>query len=613
MEIIQGKQHFPVREFTDLRQMLDQSVDLYGPKIAFKFRDKPDTEPRTRTYIDFQADYRALGTALIAMGLRGKNIAIVGDNSYAWRVAHTAITGGAGIAVPLDRMLPAEELLNLIERAAVEAVFYDSSFHDNLLPALEKNPKLKHAICLRPALLKNAFQENDFRQSFDRLLLWGQELIRAGDRSWLDTRIDPDAVMTLLFTSGTTSMAKAVMLSHRNVCADIRGLAGVVRLDPGIRLLSVLPLHHTFENTCGLYMALYVGAQIHDTDGLRYIQKNMQEYQINMVIGVPLLFNNFYTRIIDALRKSGKEKLIQRMIPFTQSMRKIGIDLRKIIYCRVLAAFGGSFHMGICGAAPINADVISFFDAIGIRLLEGYGLTEAAPVISGCNSKVFVPGTVGQPLPGVTVAIDNDQAGEIGEILARGDNIMPGYYQDEEATAAAIDVDGWLHTGDLGHIAPDSGCLIITGRRKSMIVLKSGKKVFPEEIEFLFGQYESIKESLVWGDEEAGDIVISAKLVLDREKLEQQTGQKIDEQNIKKVLEQIISDINSRMPTFKGIRQYVYSFQEMVKTTTRKIRRPIEISGLSRLMADLRLQWRDINGKNIDEIVKTTNEKPGPE
>lgn len=604
MQIITGKRHYSVREFTDLRQMLEQSSELYGSRTAFRFREKPDSEPQTRTYRDFQNDYQALGTALTALGLKDSNIAIVGENSYAWRVAHAAIIGGAGIAVPLDRLLPVEELVNLIERAEVDAIFYDSIFHNNLIPALSMNQRLQHIICLRPQLVKGDFARENRLLRFDDLLRQGAELIQSGDRSWLDSKIDPEAIMTLLFTSGTTSMAKAVMLSHKNVCADIKGLAGVVSLSPGIRLLSVLPLHHTFENTCGLYMALYVGAEICENDGLRYIQKNMQEYRINMVIGVPLLFNNFYSKIRETLKKTGKEKLIRSLIRLTEFLRRLKIDLRKIFYKRIIEAFGGCFTMGICGAAPISADVIRFFDAIGVRVLEGYGLTEASPVIAGCNSKVFIPGTVGQPLTGITLAVDSEFAGETGEILARGDNIMLGYYKDEAATAEAIDADGWLHTGDLGHIDPKTGCLTITGRLKSMIVLKSGKKVFPEEIEYLFGQYESIRESLVWGEEVEGEITVSAKLVLDKEKMEEQTGRPADEQNIKQYLEQLIAEINSRMPTFKGIRQYVYSFQEMVKTTTRKIRRPIEIGNLSELMARQKLRWKEIAGKNIDDLQK---------
>ena len=411
-------------------------------------------------------------------------------------------------------------------------------------------------------------------------------------------------MMSLLFTSGTTSVAKAVMLSHANICADIRGLAGMVRLKPGIRLLSVLPLHHTFENTCGLFMALYVGAEIHECDGLRYIQKNLQEFGIDMVIGVPLLFANFYNKVQDSLAKSGKARLVRRLIPVTQALRRLGIDVRRLAYRQILDAFGGRLAMGICGAAPIDPAIVRFFDAIGIRILQGYGLTETSPVVCGCNSRIFVPGTVGQPVAGVDVAIDSQQPGDVGEILVRGPIVMMGYYRDPAATAEILDGDGWLHTGDLGRLDPKNNCISITGRVKSMIVLKNGKKVFPEELEYLIGQAGFVKESMVWGEKDAdGEIVISAKLVVDKDALREKTGGADDENTTRRYLEQLIRDINAMMPSFKSIRYFVYSFQEMVKTTTLKIRRPIEIGRISDLMQQRQLKWREMTGRNLDQLA----------
>jgi long-chain acyl-CoA synthetase len=431
----------------------------------------------------------------------------------------------------------------------------------------------------------------------------GYECLSHGDRQYQSQAIDADALMSLLFTSGTTSQAKAVMLSHRNVCADIQGIAGMVKLKPGIRMLSVLPLHHTFENTCGLFMALYVGAQVHEMDGLRYIQKNMQEYGIDMIIGVPLLFANFYAKIQSTLVKTGKEQLIRKMIPLTQGLRRIGIDVRRLVYKRILEAFGGRLHLGICGAAPIDPEIIRFFDAIGVRILQGYGLTETSPVVCGCNSKVFVPGTVGRPVSGVDVAIDTEQAGDDGEILVKGPIVMMGYLDEPESTDSVIDQDGWFHTGDLGRIDPKTRCISITGRVKSMIVLNNGKKVFPEELEYLIGQTGWIKESLVWGDtEQDGDVIVTAKLVIDREKLGEILGLQNDESAIGQALDQIIADINSKLPSFKGIRRYVYSFQDMVKTTTLKVRRQVEISHLQEMMQRKKLQWRDLIGRNIDAL-----------
>jgi long-chain acyl-CoA synthetase len=617
MQVIQGPSYFKVRSFANLREMLDQCVDLYGPMPAFRFREQLKSDPVSRSYSECRADCQALGTTLLHMGLGGGRLAIVGENSYIWCVAHVATVNGVGIAVPLDRLLPEEELIGLLERGEVDAVLYDASFQAVMEKAAGLLPRLRHLICLRPDRLKSDLaitwvapdglaDANDgpsFYQLPD-LLTTGQQLLHNGDQSYTGMAIDPDALVSLLFTSGTTSQAKAVMLSHHNICADIRGLAGVVHLPAGIRMLSVLPLHHTFENTCGLFMALYVGGTIHECDGLRYIQKNMQEYGIEMIIGVPLLFSNFYVKIQDSLKKAGKDKLIARMIPLTQALRRVGIDLRRIIYKQILESFGGCLYMGICGAAPIDPEIIRFFDAIGVRILQGYGLTETAPVVSGCNSKIFVPGTVGRPLSGMSIAIDSENPGEPGEILIRGENVMLGYYKDNAATAEAIDSAGWFHSGDIGVLDPKTRCISITGRVKSMIVLKTGKKIFPEEIEHLIGQFNFIKESLVWGEKDSeGEVTISAKLVVDKEALEQKTGQAADDNTIRQHLEQLIRDINASLPSFKGIRQYVFSFQEMVKTTTLKIRRPIEIGLIGDLMQKQKLKWRELTGKNVDQLA----------
>jgi long-chain acyl-CoA synthetase len=264
--------------------------------------------------------------------------------------------------------------------------------------------------------------------------------------------------------------------------------------------------------------------------------------------------------------------------------------------------------LGICGAAPINPEIIRFFDAVGLRILQGYGLTETSPVVAGCNSRLFVPGTVGHPLGGVELAVDSEVPGEPGEILVRGPIVMLGYYQDEAATAGVIDAEGWFHTGDIGRIDPKNQCLTITGRQKSMIVLSSGKKVFPEEIEHLLGQSEFVKESLVWGELDSdGEVVISAKVVIDKESLEKKHGQPVDDSVIRQQLDGLIKEINSRMPTFKGIRHYVFSFQDMVKTTTLKIRRPIEIASIQAWMERQKLRLRDITGRNVDE----DHDKPG--
>lgn len=626
MQTLRGQSYFQTRAFATVREMLEQSATLFADRPAFRFRNQLDEPVSVRTYAEFWQEINQLGAALLALGLQGKRIAIIGENSYAWCLAHATVVSGVGIVVPLDRLLPDSEIIASLARGEVDAVFYDPAFQACMDSAGGQVPSLRARIALRPG--KAGSRQPDFSEpshglldqaaagepgkapasglvapwlELDTLLAWGSQLEQAGTASLASTEIDPDALMALLFTSGTTSVAKAVMLSQTNICADIKAVASVVKLWPGIRMLSVLPLHHTFENTCGLYIGLYYGAEIHESDGLRHIQKNLQDYQIEMIVGVPVLFENFYNKVQATLQKTGKDKLVRHLLPITQGLRKVGIDLRRVLYKQILAAFGGSLQLGICGAAPIDPEIIRFFDAIGIHILQGYGLTETSPVAAGCNSKVFVPGTVGHPMGGIELAVVSETPGEPGEILVRGPIVMLGYYQDPAATAEAIDPDGWFHTGDIGRIDPATGCLSITGRQKSMIVLKSGKKVFPEEIEYLLGQDKLIKESLVWGEDEEGDVVVSAKVVLDRDVLKEKLGQDASEHQIRAHLDQLIREINSRLPSFKGIRQYVFSFQDMVKTTTLKIKRPIEIAGIRDWLERHKLHLKDITGKNIDQ------------
>jgi long-chain acyl-CoA synthetase len=523
--------------------------------------------------------------------------------------------------------LPPGEIIALLERGGVSAVFYQETFHDVMQAAVKQKPgQIELLCCMRPEKLKDPesvpFESIDeaadpavtaavlpryFR--FADLLTAGRALRARGDMTYDTVPIDENALASLLFTSGTTSASKAVMLSHRNICSDIAGLAGIIKLKQGTRMLSILPLHHTFENTCGLFVALSFGCEVVICDGLRHIQKNLQEYHIDMIIGVPAVFESFYNKVQASLKKAGKDKLVRKMMPLTEGLRKIGIDLRKKVYGQILDAFGGQLKLGICGAAPIDPDIIRFFDAVGLRILQGYGLTETSPVVSGCNDRDFVPGTVGYPLAGVEIAVDSDHPGEPGEILVRGPIVMIGYYQDPQATAEVIDQDGWFHTGDIGTINPKNNFLTITGRLKSMIVLKNGKKVFPEEIEFMINQNSFIKESLVWGElEPGGDVIVNAKIVLDREQIKQEGMNEADEAALKSRLDTIIGEINRHLPSFKSVRNYVYSFQEMVKTTTLKIRRPIEIAGIQNQIEKLKLSWRELTGKNLDHVDETPKE-----
>lgn len=602
MQVLESKPFFKVRNFTNLKEMFRQSVSLYGNLPAFRFRENPKGEIIRRTYREVGADIDAFGTALLSLGLADKNIAVIGENSYRWSITHLAVINGVGISVPLDRLLPPEEILALLDRGHVSAVVFDGTFLETMRKAHADLPGIHTFICMKPP--KNAAgSPEDFIPGaacygFEDLLTIGRKALQEGDTSYNDRVIDPEQIATLLFTSGTTSQSKGVLLRNRNITADVIALAKVEKFAVGTRVLSILPLHHTFENTCGLVYILYMGGCICECDGLRYIQKNMEEYKINLIIGVPTLFESFYKKVMDTLKKQNKVELVSKMIRVTRVLRKVKIDLRRIVFKQIHKAFGGSFKIGICGAAPIDPKIITFFDDIGVHILQGYGLTETSPVVAGCNYRVFVPGTVGLPLGDITIAIDNEKDYEEGEILVKGPVVMAGYYEDPEATAAAIDTEEWFHTGDVGRVDPKSGCILITGRLKSMIVLKTGKKVFPEEIEQLITRYPFIKESMVFGDsEQDGDVIVSAKFVLDPQTLE---NEGITEEELAQRLDQVVKEINLQIPGFKGIRNYVYSFQDLIKTTTLKVKRHSEIRKMQERMDRAKVKFRQITGKNID-------------
>ena len=610
MQIVKSREYFSVRSFKDLREMVAQSAILFADEPAFRFRSRPEDPMETKTYREFQSEVDALGTELAALGLSGRRVAVIGENRYEWCLAHVAVTNGLGVSVPLDRMLPEGEILGLLERGEVSAVVYSPAFHKTMESAAELLPTVERFICMDASKVKDAktpFAVEGRFLDLAPLITTGRTRLSSGDRTYLDATIDADALSSLLFTSGTTSASKAVMLSHHNVCADIRGMCSMLELKPGHRMLSVLPLHHTFENTCGLMTALAIGACVYECDGLRHIQKNMQEFGISLMIGVPVLFENFYAKVQETLRKTKKENFVRVAIGVSNFLRVFGLDLRRKLFAKIHDAFGGRLSIGICGAAPIDPAIIRFFSDIGIMIYQGYGLTETAPVVTGCNSRIFYPGTVGHPVGGVDIAVDSDVRGAPGEILVRGPIVMLGYYKDEKATAEVLH-DGWFHTGDIGTLDRKER-LTVTGRLKSMIVLPNGKKIFPEEIEQLIGHHSIlVKETMVWGElVRDGDVEVCARFVLNKDEMLKLIGEKLDELEIRKTLENLIKEINARMPSFKSIRYFVFGFEEMVKTTTLKIKRPVEITRIHDLMAAASLQLREITGRNIDSLMATSD------
>ena len=468
--------------------------------------------------------------------------------------------------------------------------------------AQRKFPHIEAFVCLRGTRFKTEIPEDFCNEPgfyrFDDLLERGHHLLKDENKYDLKNEIDPEKMAALLFTSGTTSQAKGVMLSSENLVSDVYGMALVETFPAGSRYLSVLSMHHTFESTCGLLFALSCGICCCICDGLRYIQKNLVEYKINLMIGVPVLFETFYKKIQAGLEEKGKLKTVNTMLKVTKALRRIGIDIRRKVFKEVLDFFGGEFRYGICGAAPIDPKIIEFMEGIGVDIYQGYGLTETSPVIAACNPKNLIPGTVGLPMGNTTIAIDCDEDWEEGEILAKGPMVMQGYYHDPEATAEAIDPDGWFHTGDVGRIEKKSGCLYITGRIKSMIVLKNGKKVFPEELEQLISRDSLVKEAIVFGEiQEDLEVWVSVRIILDEEALEKEN---IDASGQREIVSALVKKVNREIPQYKAIRQYVYGFEMLEKTTTLKMKRGMEEKKAISAFQNAKKAGKFTNGMNID-------------
>ncbi len=598
-----GRRYFEGRKFSTVIEMIRQTAALYGEKDAYIYRKNPGGEEIHKTYRQYLKDIECFGTALLQLDASGQHIAVLGENRYEWAVAHSAITNGVGVSVPLDKLLPANEVENLLERGEADIYIFSPKFYQDTVDISTRNQRIRYFICMDLSEVKDERTCDPRFIDMIGLIAKGKSAIDAGNRSFIDARIDTEGLSALLFTSGTTSMSKGVMLSQRNICSDIYGVSGVIQIAPGSRTLSVLPLHHTFENSVGMYMMQYYGATICFTDGLRYISKNLAEWKINTILAVPLLFENIYNKVQEVLETTGKKALVNTMVKVSNVTLKLGIDLRRKLFKQILAGFGGELSLAVSGAAAIDPKIVQAFTDWGVKFYQGYGLTETSPVLSACNEFVNVIGSIGHPIAEVELGIDtgDPNPGAIGEILARGGNVMMGYYKNEEATAEVMMPDGWFRTGDMGYF-DEKGCIHITGRIKSMIVLTNGKKCFPEEIEALLNQIPGVKESIVWGEESARDAVdIVASILIDREKMAKSAGSSEDF-TLSSWLQTKIKEVSTMMPAYKTIKYFVITEKDFIKTTTLKIKRPAVIQEIHSKLREKNQTMKSAHMKNIDFI-----------
>lgn len=571
-----GKGIYDYVKITDLKDLLKKSEEKFASEPAFKFKTDVPGKFRTTSYKEFIDEVNALGTELINLGLKDKRIAVISENRYEWAVAYLAAVCGTGIVVPLDRSLPENEIKSLIERSEVEVIIYSNKYDETMNSVKEAgNTNLKYYVSM------DLEREENGVLSLKELVGTGKKLIADGDKRFIDAEIDAEKMSIMLFTSGTTSKSKAVALSHKNICTNIQDIASMFKIGTGDTLLSFLPLHHTFESTVGFLYPIYSGACIAYCDGIKHIAENIKEYQITVMISVPILFENMYKKVMRGIAKKGKLETVQKGIKISNFLRKyLHLDLRRKIFKEIHEILGGKVRLFINGAAALDPQVEEGFNELGFPMAQGYGLTETSPVLAAGNGlpKYSRNGSVGRAFPSVEVKIDEPDENGIGEIIARGDSIMLGYFENEEATNEAI-IDGWFHTGDLGYFDKD-GFLYISGRKKTVIVLKNGKNIYPEEIEALIGRIDGVKESFVYGvpatNADEKESKINAEIVYDPERIKEVLDT-TDEAIIKDYMWKHVKEINKTMPAYKYIREITVTKEELIKTTTQKVKRHEEI------------------------------------
>ncbi len=563
------------RPITDIKQMFESSVELYGDNPAFHQRFVKGEPYQTVTYREALKDVHGLGTAMIQHGLHHKRIAVIGENCYQWASTYLAITGGVGVVVPLDKELKEDDLKALVKESEACAVFFTRKYEE-----IFRNIKASGETDLDFLVNLNAEENGDGIYSWKALISEGKALVEGGDRRYLDAEVIGDDMAALLFTSGTTGLTKGVMISQYNICFDLMSAPTILTVNTWDVFFSVLPIHHTYECTCGFLMPLYKGASIAYCEGLKYIQKNLQETRPTMFLGVPLIFESLYKAIMKNVRKQGKEKAVSTVLKLNKFTSKVGIDLNKKFLKDILNVFGGRMRVVISGGAAIDPDILQFFNDLGMIAVQGYGLTECAPMaaLNPDNHKYMRNASVGHIMPGMQVKIADKGEDGIGEICIKGGNVMMGYYRMPEQTAESI-VDGWFHTGDLGY-TDDEDFIYITGRKKNVIITANGKNVFPEELEYLLGKVDLVAESMVWAeaDEDGQDSTIVASIRPDTEALEAALGAEDakDEEKVKALLWKYVDEINSKLPSFKCIKKISVRTEDFEKNTAHKIKRFVE-------------------------------------
>lgn len=617
MRVVTGTPLLKAKKYLTMRDMLVDTCKEYAALDAFIFRRKPNQSELHRSFDEFFNDMVGLATYLINSKYHKDKLAVIGENAYEWFVSYASVLSSNSTVVPLDKSLPEGEVINLLSRSEAKVVFYHHKQHKMMLSIAKGiddgslNLALERFVLMSDDGFENEISWPSEDSRFERLDTYikeGQKLYSEGDNRFLTQEIDPDEIKIILFTSGTTSMSKGVLLTNRNILSNIYSISTTLYVKPGERDFSVLPLHHTFENTCDFFL-LSQGVCICIGDGLRYISKNMEEWHVEVMVSVPLLYENVYDKINDAIEKSPKTKrLLGIMLPVSRFLFKLGVDIRRAVFSKVLEKLGGHIRLVVIGGAGIDKKYIKAFNDFGIDFLMGYGLTETSPVISVTTTDCNVYGSVGRPLTDISVRINTENGSDkgIGEIMTKSDCVFKGYFNNEEATREALDDDGWFHTGDMGYL-DKTGSIFVTGRVKSMIVLTNGKKAFPEEIETLVLDIPGVTEVFVWGNKNAKETIdICALTLIDRKRIANILGKEknLTDDDISLYLDDKIKDVNHNMPSYKAIKYFVFTEEDMIKTTTLKIKRPKEQEKVEGLLMSNGTSMKEMDKKNLDSLSK---------
>lgn len=555
--------------YTNIRDVIQDGIRKYPDNIAFTIKEKNEKEVQYNniSYKKFENEINCTGTGFLNLGLKNKRFAIIGPNSYEWALSYIAVLYGVGVAVPLDKGLPEAEIEDSIARSEAEVIIFDQKYIDTIKKIKEQNKtNLKFFICMQDTAEDGIINLSTVKKA-------GEEKLQKGDKEFFDLEIDNNKTSVIIFTSGTTSMSKAVMLSQYNIASDINSMNACEKLYPTDVNMQMLPFHHTFSST-GIVLMLNNGVKNVFCDGLRHIQNNMKEYKVSVFVCVPLILEAMHKRVMAEVKKQGKEKSVEFAKKLSGALLKVGIDVRKKLFGEILKNFGGNMRFVVSGAAAIDKSVAEDFNAWGILTIQGYGLTETSPVVCAENAKFIRYGSVGVPLEDIEVRIDNPDEKGIGELVVKGPNVMLGYYKNEEATKSTL-IDGWYHTGDLGYRDKD-GYIFITGRKKNVIVLKNGKNVFPEELEELVDKLPYIAESMVFGYPKEDDLVVSLKLVYD-ENYVKNFMNNMPEEELREKAWADIKQINETVPKYKHIKKFILTKEPMIKTTTAKVKRFEEV------------------------------------